>query len=69
MICIFVKKAKYVFEKIQNIQVGFINQLERTMKIVVCKMWISKIEIYFLKKIMIIFEIAFHSFKSKRVVD
>ena len=68
LICIFAKKAKYVFGY-QNIKVGFINQLERTMKIVLCKMWISKIEIHFLKKIMIIFEIAFYSFKSKRVVD
>ena len=58
-----------MFGKIQNIQVGFINHLERTMKIVVGKMWISKIEIHFLKKIMITYEIAFYSFKSKRVVD
>ena len=50
-IYIWKKKAKYVFGKIQNIRVGFINQLKRTMKIVVWNMWISKNEIHFLKKL------------------
>ena len=68
--CVYLlKKQNMCLEKIQNIQVRFINQLERTMKIVVCKMWISKNETHFFKKIVIIFEIAFNSFKSKGVVD
>ena len=50
MICIFVKKQSMCLEKSKNIQVGFINQLERTMKIVVWKMWISKNEIHFFEK-------------------
>ena len=56
------------FGKIQNIQVGFINQLERTMKIVVWKMWISKNETHF-KGNCNNFWNFFYSFKSKGVVD
>ena len=38
-------------EKIQNIQVRFINQLERTMKIVVYKMCPDKNETHFSRKL------------------
>ena len=57
------------FGKIQNIQVGFINQLDRTMKIVVWKMWISRNETHFKENCNNFRNCFFYSFKSKGVVD